>query len=183
MLDGRHRSFMPTSKATHPSLTIRKATESDAPGLVAILEGIAAERVYSAIDLVWPVEKQRTYLASLSDREVVHVAVVESGEIIGFQVLDLWAPTISSMQHVAQIGTFLIPGFRMRGVGRLLFKTTEEFAKNADYGKMVAQVRASNEPAKAFYRSLGFRACGRLARQVRIDGLEDDEILMELFLT
>ena len=29
--------------------------------------------------------------------------------------------------------------------------------------------------------SLGFRACGRLTRQVIIDGIEDDEVLMEYF--
>ena len=174
---------MPSVKANHPSVTIRKAVEADAPGLVAILEGIAAERVYSAIDVVWPVEKQRTYLASLSDREAVHVAVTKSNQIVGVQTLDLWEPTLTSMQHVVQIGTFLIPEWRRRGVGRLLFKTTEEFAKGAGYAKMIVQVRASNEPAKTFYRRLGFRACGRLARQVRIDGMEDDEILMERFLS
>lgn len=166
-----------------PPITIRKATEADAPGLVAILQGIAAERIHSAIDVVWPVEKQRMYLASLSVRETVHIAIARSGHMVGFQVLDLWAPTISSMQHVAQIGTFLIPEWRRRGVGRLLFKTTEEFARSAGYTRMLAQVRASNDPAKTFYRRLGFRACGRLARQVRIDDVEDDEILMELFLS
>ena len=172
---------MPT-KAAHTSLTIRRATEADAFGLVTILEGIAAERVHSAIDVVWPVEKQRTYLASLSDREAVHVAGTGTGQLVGFQILDLWAPTIISMQHVAQIGTFLIPQWRRRGVGRLLFRTTEEFARRAGYAKMIAQVRASNDPAKTFYRRLGFRACGRLTRQVRIDDLDDDEILMEMFL-
>jgi ribosomal protein S18 acetylase RimI-like enzyme len=173
---------MPTAKTPHPSVTVREATEADAPGLVSVLEGIAAERVHSAIDVIWPVEKQRTYLASLSDREAVLVAVAKTNQIVGVQTFDLWAPTLTSMQHVAQIGTFLVPEWRRRGVGRLLFKTTEEFARSAGYAKMIAQVRASNDPAKAFYRRLGFRACGRLARQVRIDGTEDDEILMELFL-
>ena len=51
--------------------------------------------------MVWPVEKQRVYLAALSDREVVHVAVTKSGEIVGFQTLGLWEPTIASMTHVA----------------------------------------------------------------------------------
>ena len=173
---------MPTAKAPRPSVTIRKATEADAPGLVAILEGIAAERVHSAIDVVWPVEKRRAHLASLSDREVVHVAIAASGQIVGFQVLDLWA-TISSMHHVGQIGTFLAPEWRSRGLGRLLFATTEAFATATGYSKMIAQVHASNERAKTFYRRLGFRAVGRLARQVRIDGMEDDEILMEHFLS
>lgn len=173
---------MPTAKATHHSVIIRKATEADAPGLVAILHGIAAERVHSAIDVVWPVEEQRMSLASLSDREAVHIAVTPSGQIVGFQTLDLWAPTLTSMAHVAQLGTFLIPEWRRRGVGRLLFRATEAFARSVGYTKMIIQVRASNDPAKAFYRRLGFRACGRLARQVRIDDLEDDEILMEHFL-
>jgi len=56
---------MPTSKSTQSSVKIRKATEADASGLVEILEGIAAERVYSAINVAWPVEKQCSYLAYL----------------------------------------------------------------------------------------------------------------------
>ena len=36
--------------------------------------------------------------------------------------------------------------------------------------------------AQAFYRRLGFRDCGRLARQVILDGVEDDEVLMEWFV-
>jgi ribosomal protein S18 acetylase RimI-like enzyme len=154
---------MPSAKPPHPSVTIRKATEADAFGLVVILEGISAERVHSAIDVAWSLEKERQYLASLSDRELAHVAVTASGQIVGFQVLDLWAPTLTSMSHVAQVGTFLIPEWRRHGVGRLLFGTTEAFARSAGYTKMIAQVRASNKPAKAFYQRLGFRACGRLA--------------------
>ena len=48
--------------------------------------------------------------------------------------------------------------------------------------KLVVQVRGTNAPAQAFYRRLGFADCGRLSRQVMIDGSHDDEILMELFL-
>jgi RimJ/RimL family protein N-acetyltransferase len=47
---------------------------------------------------------------------------------------------------------------------------------------MIVQVRAMNERARAFYQQVGFVECGRLAKQVRIAGVEDDEILMELFL-
>ena len=36
--------------------------------------------------------------------------------------------------------------------------------------------------AQAFYKRLGFVECGRLRAQVMIDGVEDDEIVMELFL-
>ena len=84
------------------------------------------------------------------------------------------------MAHVGQIGTFMLPAWRGRGVGRLLWAATLAFARAAGYRKLVIQVRASNSAAQTFYRGLGFQDCGRLSRQVVIDGVEDDEVLMEL---
>jgi ribosomal protein S18 acetylase RimI-like enzyme len=86
------------------------------------------------------------------------------------------------MAHVGQVGTFLLPEWRRRGVGRQLWNVTLAFARDAGYRKLLIQVRASNATAQAFYRHLGFKECGRLARQVVIDGVEDDEVLMELFV-
>lgn len=86
------------------------------------------------------------------------------------------------MAHVGQLGTFLAPEWRRRGIGKALFRSTEDFARTAAYSKMIVQVRAMNKPAKEFYCQLGFVQCGRLTKQVRIDGVEDDEILMERFL-
>ncbi|MSV28258.1 MAG: GNAT family N-acetyltransferase [Bryobacterales bacterium] len=161
---------------------VRRADDSDSAGIVAVWRTIAEERIYSAVDEPWTVEQERAYLKALSPREAVHIAVAGSGTIAGFQSLDLWAASIRSMMHVAQIGTFLLPEWRRCGVGSALFEATRAFARDVHYGKIVAQVRASNGPAQAFYHRLGFRACGRLTRQVRIDGMEDDEILMEFFL-
>lgn len=86
------------------------------------------------------------------------------------------------MKHVGELGTFLLPEWRGRGIGKALFEATRTFARDSHYSKIVIQVRASNTSARAFYQSLGFRECGRLTRQVRIDGQEDDQIIMELFL-
>ena len=175
-----------SSFAVHHSspsgLLIRRATGRDAERIVAILRKISSERVHSAIDEPWSVDEERSYLESLSPREAVHVAVAENGQVIGFQTLDRWSPTLNSMAHVAQLGTFLLPEWRGRGVGTALYKTALAFARASDYSKIVIQVRASNQSAQAFYERLGFRPCGRLKQQVRIDGQEDDEILMEFFL-
>jgi len=162
---------------------IRRASPLDAAGIVAVLEVIVAERIYSAIDRAWTVEQERRYLESLSPREAVHVAVDPTRGVVGFQSLDLWSPLLGSMAHAGQLGTFLLPGFRGQGLGRRLWNATESFARDAEYRKLVIQVRASNNSAQAFYRSLGFQECGRLSRQVEIDGVEDDEVLMELFVS
>jgi len=171
----------PESRQAVP-FSIRRATEADAEAIIAILGGIASERIYTAISRPWSAHEQRRYLASLSAREAIHVAESEPGAIIGYQTLDLWAPTLESMAHVGQIGTFLRPEWRRRGVGEALFRRVADFARQRDYLKFVIQVRFSNAPAQRFYQRLGFRECGRLSRQVRIGGLEDDEILMEFFL-
>jgi ribosomal protein S18 acetylase RimI-like enzyme len=161
---------------------IRRAEESDSEGILSVLEIIAAERIHSAIDQPWALDQECNYLRSLSAREATHIAIVEAGEVIGFQNLDLWAAPVQSMRHVGQIGTFLLPAWRRQGVGQALFRVTQAFARAAGYRKFVIQVRASNSSAQAFYKSLGFRECGRFARQVRIDSQEDDENLMEFFL-
>jgi ribosomal protein S18 acetylase RimI-like enzyme len=171
-------SIMPEAS----SVTIRRATPDDAAALVALLEAIASERVYTAIDEVWSVDTQRRYLAALSPRACVHVAETPAGELAGYQVLDLWAPTLHSMAHAGQIGTFLAPAWRGRGVGRALFVETLAHARRNDFAKFIVLIRASNAFAQSFYRKLGFSPCGLLKRQVRIGGVEDDEIVMELFL-
>ncbi len=66
-------------------------------------------------------------------------------------------------------------------MGRQLWSVTESFAREAGYRKLAIQVRGSNVAAQAFYRHLGFCECGRLTSQVMIDGVEDDEVLMEFF--
>jgi ribosomal protein S18 acetylase RimI-like enzyme len=163
-------------------LEVRRASAADAEAIVAVLEIVVSERIYSAIDKVWSIEQEAGYLESLSSREAFHVAVDEKKGIVGLQSLERWSTVFPSMSHVAQVGTFFLPEWRGKGGGRLLWAATAAFARQADYRKVAIQVRASNVGAQAFYRRLGFNECGRLARQVVIDGVRDDEVLMELFL-
>jgi RimJ/RimL family protein N-acetyltransferase len=163
-------------------LEIRRASPGDAEGIAAVLDAVTRERVHSAIDRAWTADEQRAYLASLPPREAFHVAVTPSGDVVGYQSLDRYSSILPSMAHVGSLGTFLLPEWRNRGVGRALFAATRPFAASNGYRKLVIQVRASNAAAQAFYRGLGFVDCGRLRAQVILDGVEDDEIVMELFL-
>ena len=160
---------------------VRRAVPSDAAGIVQVLRAVSSERVHSAIDRVWTVDQETKYLESLSAREAVHLAVDATTGVVGFQSLDLWSPILSSMAHVGSIGTFLLPEWRGQGIGRQLWNATDGFARQAGYRKITIYVRASNKAAQGFYRTLGFQECGRLTRQVIIDGIEDDELLMERF--
>ena len=63
-----------------------------------------------------------------------------------------------------------------------MWRATEVFARAAGYRKLAIYVRASNTLGQAYYRTLGFAECGRLRAQVVIDGVTDDELVMELRL-
>ncbi len=166
---------------TGQTITLRRATPDDAASIVAIWQAIATEKVYSAIDCPFAVEEECAYLQSLCGREGIFLAESD-GQIIGFQSLDLWAKTIHSMDHVGQLGTFVLREWRGRGIGKQLAAHTLAFARSRGYEKLVIFVRASNTGAQRFYAGFGFKEIGRFARQVKIDGAYDDEVLMEMFL-
>lgn len=165
-----------------PSVSIRRATPDDAAGIASVMATVVAERVHSAVDRAWSADEERRFVEQLSPREVIHVAVDDVDGIVGLQILDRWSPMLASMAHVGQIGTFVLPVWRGCGIGHGLWEATRVFARSAGYGKLVIQVRGSNVAAQAFYRGLGFVVCGRLTRQVVIDGVDDDEVLMERFI-
>jgi RimJ/RimL family protein N-acetyltransferase len=133
------------------------------------------------VDRPFTVESEREYLESMSDRETVFVADTLSG-VVGFQTLDLWTKLHGSMDHVGQLGTFVLSPWRTRGVATQLAQATMTFAGEHRYEKLVVFVRGSNSAAQAFYRSIGFTPCGRLTRHVLIDGHYDDEVVMERWL-
>jgi len=161
---------------------VRRAVAGDAPGIATVMHAVVSERVHSAIDRAWGAEEERRYLESLSSREAFHVAVADSGLVVGCQSLERYSTVLTTMSHVAQVGTFVLPSWRGRGVGPALFELTRPFAIAAGYRKIVITVRGSNAPALSFYRGLGFVECGRLSKQVVIDGKDDDEVVLEMFL-
>src|SRR5262245_35428524 len=118
-----------------PYIRIRRASGGDAAGITKIYEAVVSERVHSAIDRAWDVEEQRRHLESLPERAAVFVAVDGADGITGCQTLDPYS-SLTSMSHVGAIGTFLLPEWRRRKVGKALFQMTNHFAISAGYRKL-----------------------------------------------
>ena len=53
------------------------------------------------------------------------------------------------------------PGYRRQGIARLLLERLEEALRARKVHSLTLEVRASNEPAKALYASLGYVQVGR----------------------
>jgi ribosomal protein S18 acetylase RimI-like enzyme len=172
---------MPLRLEVMMQIDIHRARPEDAGSISGIWEIICAERSFTAVSQPFSPQQEREYILSLSDREGIFVAEANR-EIIGFQSLDLWAKYTDSFDHVGVMGSFVLPDWRRKGIGRLLANHTLDFARANGYEKIIIYVREGNAGAQAFYRSLGFEQKGVLTRQVKIDGEYEDEVFMEMFL-
>jgi L-amino acid N-acyltransferase YncA len=160
---------------------IHRATASDAQGVVDVVNSVIQEGGLTALYPTLTVEQETEFIQGLGPRSAMFVAET-SGAILGMQTVSPWAPYTRSMDHVAELGTFVYRNFRRRGVGRALMEKTLEFCRVQGYEKIVIQVRAGNANAQAFYRKMGFVPKMLLERQVKIEGKYDDQVWMEMFL-
>jgi L-amino acid N-acyltransferase YncA len=159
---------------------VRRDNLSDAAGVAAVLNGVIAEGRYTALAGHWTPESEHAFLRSfLGPRSEVFVAELH-GRIVGWQCIEPFVNYTPTMAHVAHFGTYIQAEYRRRGFGHRLAAASFEFARAHGYNKAVIYVLAHNEPGLAFYRSLGFRSKGTLARHVRIDGAYYDEVFMEM---
>jgi len=170
--------------STPDNLTIRPVERqdlADAAGVAGVLNSVIAEKRYTSISGYWTPEAELAFLQGLGPRSEVFVAESE-GAIVGFQVIEPFAAYTSTMDHVAILGTYIRSGFRGRGIGRRLARATMAYARAHGYEKIVIYVLTSNDIGRGYYCRLGFEERGVLRRQAKIDGLDYDEVFMELFL-
>jgi L-phenylalanine/L-methionine N-acetyltransferase len=167
-----------------PQLTIRSARVEDAQVLAQAERTIAATPgflVSQPAELTD--EKFAQKIAALEVADNGHYLVAEAaGHIVGHGMLD--PLPLAAVRHVVHLTLAVHPGWQGQGVGRALLGRLIEWARTAPaVEKIELHVRASNEPAQALYRKMGFREIGRLQRKVKIaPGEYVDEVSMELLV-
>ncbi len=109
----------------------------------------------------WP---QSAYLKALNSqidpnstphRIALVAAGTKPGSVLGFTVASLLPPQ-AELETMA-----VVREGQRRGIGRQLIHALIHELKTAGAQELLLEVRASNHPARAFYRSLGFVQTGR----------------------
>ncbi len=121
----------------------------------------------------WP---RLAYAAVLDPAFPRRIALVAEnlGGLSGFAVARLTPPE-------AELETIAVTAeFQRQGVARNIFAVLAGELRRADVHEILLEVRTSNRPARAFYRSLGFAEAGQRLRYYA-DPVED-AVLMRLGL-
>lgn len=107
----------------------------------------------------------RRVAAHMRSREHLTVIATDGGELAGFVLAQFGSRTV----HIALLGA--APTYQRRGLGRQLVGWVEESASVAGLFLMQLEVRTSNQQARRFYATLGYRETTRSAGYY--SGVED----------
>ena len=136
-------------------VTVREATANDAAGMSQILRDILT--VWKS-DRPSSVAHVLTHYVDHPDRLRCSVAVDGDGEILGFQSLK--RATAGNAYGLPTgwgiIGTYVDAKAAGRGVGKALFVSSLDAAREASVAEIDATIGAGNETGLAFYDAIGF---------------------------
>ena len=142
-----------------PSLEVRAARSADAEGVASVLKAFVRAGGLAVTDRTLLACEKQSFLETLPARATLTLAL--AGDLVaGFQTLERYAACVEAMDHVATMGTYVLPALRERGVDMALARATLLYARAAGYQKIVANISADDHQAEAYYRSLGFRPAG-----------------------
>jgi ribosomal protein S18 acetylase RimI-like enzyme len=133
-------------------LRVREASAEDAE----IIHSLAAELAGAVGDSPPSLEDVRGRLAELLEERRARVLVAEGDVVVG--VVSLWIkPDLAHGDSVVEVPMLVISEDRRReGVGKLMMEEVQRLA--AENGATLIELVATtqNNPAREFYRSLGF---------------------------
>lgn len=123
---------------------IRLATLADVPAIVGIERACFTDPWTAAgITQTIQYETAKTFIAQKSDREVGYAVVRTSGE--EGEILNL----------------AVLPGYRRKGIGRLLLEAVLGSLASAGTREVYLEVRETNAAAIELYQRYGFRPVGQ----------------------
>ena len=161
-------------------ITVRPIREEDIPGFREVLDTVARERRYLAVEAP-PLESVKGFVGGvIKAGHAQFVALVEGGIVGWCDVLP--GEAAAGTAHIGRLGMGVLLAYRGQGLGRRLMEATIARVRERGLEKIELTVYSSNHRAIALYRRQGFVEEGRRIRGRFLDGIYDDVLLMALDL-
>lgn len=144
------------------------------------VDRVARERNFLASTRGFPPEETREFVQDIIARNLAQYFAVEGEDVVGW--CDIIPRPYEGMEHVGIMGIGVVPEWRNRGVGIQLWQATLEHARSKNgIEKVELEVFQSNLSAVNFFIKAGFQIEGRREKARRLDGKDDNIILMGRF--
>ena len=164
----------------HENIRIVAMAEEHIESFRVCLDAVAKERRYLALTQAPPADAVREFIRSAIARRVPQFVALDGRQVIGW--CDIFPHERESFAHAGRLGMGLLPQYRGQGTGRRLAEKTIELAKLIGLERIELDVYASNKPAIALYKGLGFGLEGVKRKGRKLDGIYDDVVVMGLLL-
>jgi RimJ/RimL family protein N-acetyltransferase len=165
-------TLSPERWAESKALRIEALTDSP------IAFGMSLEEEIVRDDASW-----KNRLEEAEQAEYRWLVYLESeGKLVG--VAGAYREKVLKIKHTAYIvGVYITPAFRGQGWARKMMETLfEKVCKNSEVNRLELQVTSTQASAVKLYESLGFAQVGVLHKEMLVDGVYYDQIIMEKFL-
>ncbi len=165
-------------------VSVRRATERDAPALIALINQLAREATLLFVVPIDPgtgAEDRRQVLqATVASGNNAVLVAAQGGGLVGLATAT--GGVHPAKRAAVEIGIGVLQTHQGRGVGSALMAGLEDWARRAGIHRLQLPVVTTNTPAIGLYQKSGFAIEGTLRESVRVEGRHADQYMMAKLL-
>ena len=164
-------------------LLLRKPIVDDAENMVKYLNTVGGESdnlLFGENEFHLSVEQEKEYINNLnSNSTLMIIGIIDNNIACIGQIRKFGRKRIA---HNSELSISVKKDYWRMGIGNEVMNELIEFAKNNNIRNISLGVKASNNKGINLYKKCGFKEIGRHKNCFNINGIYDDEILMDLYL-
>ena len=164
-------------------LSVRAATESDLPGILAIYnEVIATSTAVYALEPATLDERQAWFTSRSARGFPIVVATDSGGDVLGFASFADWRGSWPGYRYTVEHSVHVRSDARGRGIGRTLVESLFPLALGLGKHVMIGSIDAANDASIRFHEHLGFQRVAHFREVGHKFGRWLDLVFMQRFL-
>jgi RimJ/RimL family protein N-acetyltransferase len=157
---------------------VRQIQLADAASFRQCLDSVARERRYLAQAEALPLERVQEFIKQSVEGNAAQFVAVVNGDVVGW--CDVFPHWVYALRHVGSLGMGVHAGYRGRGIGERLLRSTIAHALHNGIFRITLEARADNAAAIRLYEKVGFQHEARIPCALRFDGVFYEGVQMAL---
>jgi RimJ/RimL family protein N-acetyltransferase len=161
-------------------ILIRPANPDDSCAILNTVRSNAMERSYVLMEQYGKnIDTEKEYISGLDPKSNLLIVAATQNELVGcLAALQADAGMRLETKHVAHIGLHLSEPFRGLGIGQKLLEYSIEWAAEAGFKKLEANIFTTNRRSLSLFSKAGFAEEGVRKNSIRIGSNFVNEVLM-----